>query len=271
MRVAVVGHVEWVQFGRVEQVPATGEIVHASETWEEPGGGGAVAAVQLARLAGTATLFTVLGRDDFGRRAREELERLGVRVEAAVVPQPQRRAFVHVDGRGERTITVLGGKLVPRSRDRLPWAALERMDAVYFASGDAEALQAARRAKALVATARELGTLQQGGVELDALVGSGEDEGELYRFGELEPPPRLVVTTAGALGGWAQPGGPYRAAAIPGPFEDTYGCGDCFAAALAFGLGSGLARDEAIALAARCGAAQLTVKGVAGGGAREQA
>jgi hypothetical protein len=32
MRVAVVGHVEWVQFARVERVPEPGEIVSAVET-----------------------------------------------------------------------------------------------------------------------------------------------------------------------------------------------------------------------------------------------
>src|SRR6185312_15695945 len=53
MRVAVVGHVEWIEFARVERVPTPGEIVHASDAWQEPGGGGAVAAVQLARLAGS--------------------------------------------------------------------------------------------------------------------------------------------------------------------------------------------------------------------------
>jgi ribokinase len=32
MRIAVVGHVEWVEFARVEAVPRPGEIVHALET-----------------------------------------------------------------------------------------------------------------------------------------------------------------------------------------------------------------------------------------------
>src|SRR5271154_3290464 len=48
-KVGVVGHVEWVQFARVEHVPRAGEVVHASEPFDEPAGGGAVAAVQLAR------------------------------------------------------------------------------------------------------------------------------------------------------------------------------------------------------------------------------
>jgi len=42
MRVAVAGHVEWIEFARVERVPAPGQIVHALEAWAEPAGGGAV-------------------------------------------------------------------------------------------------------------------------------------------------------------------------------------------------------------------------------------
>jgi len=83
MRVAVVGHVEWIEFARVRRVPEPGAIVHASETWEEPGGGGAVAAVQLAKLAGGAVFFTALGNDALGHRAFAELTALGLRVEAA--------------------------------------------------------------------------------------------------------------------------------------------------------------------------------------------
>ena len=39
---AVVGHVEWVEFARVERVPRAGEIAHAEARLEEPAGGGAV-------------------------------------------------------------------------------------------------------------------------------------------------------------------------------------------------------------------------------------
>ena len=265
MNVAVVGHVEWVEFARVERVPAPGTIVHAAESWAEPGGGGAVSAVELVRLNGSVSFFTALGDDDLGRRARRELERLGVTVHAVHVAEPQRRAFVHVDAEGERTITVLGDKLVPRGGvHRLPWDRLTAADAVYFVSGDAAALEVARRARFLVATAREMPTLREAGVELDALVASGTDEGELYHPGDLEPPPRLVVTTAGGLGGWAQPGGPFRAAPVPGPVEDAYGCGDSFAAGLAFALADGLETDEALAFAARCGAAALARRGAHG-------
>ena len=61
MKLAVVGHVEWIEFLRVEAVPKAGEIVGSNEWWAEPAGGGGVAAVELARLAGDATLYCLLG------------------------------------------------------------------------------------------------------------------------------------------------------------------------------------------------------------------
>jgi ribokinase len=263
MRVAVVGHVEWIRFCRVDRMPASGDIVHSVDDWEQVGGAGAVAAIQLALLAGEATLFTALGDDELGRRSREALEAAGVHVQAETVDRPHRWAFTHVDDTGERTITTVGRKHRPRGNDdRLPWHELAETDAVYFVAGDEDALRRARRARVLVATTRELDTLRRGGVELDALVGSGSDDAERYRPGELEPAPALVVSTAGALGGWSQPGGPFTAASVPGPIEDTYGAGDCFAAGLTYALGAGKPPADSVAFAARCGAAALTGRGV---------
>ncbi|HEY3578005.1 MAG TPA: PfkB family carbohydrate kinase [Gaiellaceae bacterium] len=265
MKLAVVGHVEWVEFARVDHAPAPGEIVHAHETWEEPAGGGAVAAVQLANLDGSCLFFTALADDDLGRRSREELEALGITVRAGSAPGTQRRALTHVDEDGERTITVLGDKLLPSGEDgSLPWEELHRCDAVYFVSGDVAALRAARHSPVLVATARELPTLRRASVQVDVLVGSGEDAAERFEAGELEPEPSIVVTTAGALGGWIRPGGPFRAASLPGPVSDAYGCGDCFAAGLTYGLALGKPVDEAVSLGARCGAAVLTGRGAYG-------
>jgi ribokinase len=262
VNVAVVGHVEWVEFVRVDELPRPGEIAHSHERWEEAAGGGAVAAVQLANLNGSAHLFTALGDDELGRRSRAELEQRGVTVHSATPGEPQRRAFTHVDGGGERTITVIGQKLLPSGENaELPWELLARCDAAFFVSGDVAALRAARHARVLVATARELPTLQRGGEQLDVLVGSARDPGEHVEPGALEPAPRYVVTTSGGLGGWVNPGGPFNAAPLPGPVSDSYGCGDCFAAGLTYALGAGRSMDEAVALGARCGAAVLTGRG----------
>lgn len=266
MNVAVVGHVEWIRFARVDRVPGAGEIAHSFEDWAQAGGGGAVAALQLAQLAGNATLFTSLGDDDLGQQARAELEERGVRVRSGEERLPTRWALTHVDERGERTITTIGPKLVPHGNDdRLPWHELAEMDAVVFVAGDVEALLRARRARVLTASTRWLDVLRRGAVVLDALVGSGEDAAERYRPGDLDPAPALVVTTSGALGGWMQPGGPFSASPPPGPIEDTYGAGDCFLAGLTFGLASGLEGAAAVEFASRCGAAALTGRGVAPG------
>ena len=183
MGAAVVGHVEWVEFARVERVPAAGEIVQASEWWAEAAGGGGVASVQLARLTGACTLFTALGSDDLGDAALAQLTGLGVRVEAARHVEPQRRGFTFVDAGGERTITIIGEKHVPRGGDPLAWGELAETDGVYLVSGDAAAVQAARRARVLVATARSLPVLREAGVELDALVRSAHDPSERYEAG----------------------------------------------------------------------------------------
>jgi ribokinase len=265
MRVAVVGHVEWIEFARVERVPAPGQIVHALEAWEEPAGGGAVAAVQLARLAGECLFLTALGDHPLGHRAKRELEALGVRVEAAWHPEPQRRAFVYLDADGERTITVMGERLGPSATDPLPWAELDDMDAVYFTAGDQGAVRAARAARTLVATVRALDALAEAHVQLDALVSSADDEGERYTPGGVDPQPLLVVRTAAAGGGSFVTAdgrtGEWEAAPLPGPAVDSYGAGDCFAAGLAYGLAESRPVQEALALAARCGAACVTGRG----------
>lgn len=165
--------------------------------------------------------------------------------------EPTRRAFTHVDGSGERTITVLGDKLLPRGP--LPLA----LDGCFFVAGDAAALRSARESRFLAATSREQETLRKAAVPLDLLVGSENDPGE--RAGEgIEA--ALVVRTDGARGGTAN-GRRYEPAPLPGPVSDAYGCGDSFAAALAFALVRGDALDDALALAARAGAAVLTGRG----------
>jgi ribokinase len=174
----------------------------------------------------------------------------------------QRRGFVYIDDTGERTITVIGEKSRPKGGEgTLPWEGLDDVDGVYFTAGDVEAVRQARRARVLVATARELPTLLAAGVELDALVASGEDDAERYQSGDLDPAPKLVVSTAGSLGGWAQPGGPYKPAVPPGPFEDAYGAGDCFAAGLTYALAKGMDVSDALTFASERGALALTRRG----------
>jgi ribokinase len=269
MRVAVVGHVEWIQFARVCHVPATGELVEAAEWWEEPAGGAAIAAVQALRLGAEVEFFAAAGDDALGHAAIERFRELGLTVHP-VFRGRQRRGLVQLDRDGERTILILGERTVPHGADPLPWDRLAGADAVYLTGGDAAALRAARAARALVATPRA-GDALRAGVKLDALVRSAADAGE--SGDALDPAPRWVISTRGHDGGrWVGEDhrtGRWRAAEVPGPRGDSYGAGDSFAGALAFGLGSGMGIEEALALAARAGAHKLTGRGAFEGQLRE--
>ncbi len=278
MRVAVVGHVEWVSFLPVDAPPHPGVITHAENGWDEAAGGGGVAAAELARLAGRAILHTVLGADALGDAAAAQLAGLGVTV-AGVRAGAQRRAITLIDPNAERTIVVIGAGVGPGMVEGsgLTEADFAGVDAVYFCKGDARALRAARAARVLVATARVLPVLQTAAVALDALVHSARDAGERYAPGDLSPPPRLVATTEGADGGrFTRLDGPSgRWAAAPtdsgGERGDAYGAGDTFAAALTFALARGDATEAALAFAATRAAAALGRRGahgLSGSGAR---
>ncbi len=245
------GHVEWVEFVLVDEVPTPGHIAHSTDSWAEPAGGGGVMAVQTARLAGGCDFYTALGDDELGHRSLERLTALGVTVHAEWFPAT-RRALVHVDRNGERTITTIGPKLRPRGP--LP---LEGVDSVFFVAGEPEALRSARAARFLAATTREVPTLLEAAVRLDLLVGSGNDPGEVYDGG-LDV--GVLVETDGARGGVAN-GRRYEAAALDGPIADTYGAGDTFGATLCFALGRGDDLDDALALAASESAAVLGRRG----------
>src|SRR5688572_26993528 len=66
MVAVVVGHVEWVSFLCIARPIAPGAIALSEAALDEPAGGGAVAAIELARLAGRSVLVTALGHDAIG-------------------------------------------------------------------------------------------------------------------------------------------------------------------------------------------------------------
>jgi len=266
VRAAVVGHVEWVRFAVIDHFPHEGEIVEASEWFDAAAGSGAVAAVQLRRLGARTDFFTALGDDLNSDRAGDELTgRHDLRLRAARRPQPLRRGFTQLDDHGERTITVMGERLVAHGDDDLPWSDLADCDAVYLTGADPAAVRLARAARALVATPRAFEAIVASGVALDVLISSATDAGEQVDTGRLAAPPRYVVRTHGAQGGsWTGAdgsGGRYEPATPPDEPVDAYGCGDSFAAGVTYGLAAGFDIEGALALGARCGAWCLTGRG----------
>ncbi len=263
-RVAVVGHAEWVTHVRGD-FPAPGNIAIYEDGIEEPGGGGAVAAAQVARLGAECLFITALGDDDTARRTREVLVATGMQVRVAVRPAPQTRSVSAVGDLGDRSITVLGGVPQPQINDDLGWSDLVDYDAVYFVGEDPETLVACRRAPLLVVTARSGAALGEASVRADVLVGSSHDDREEVEATSLPVTPAAEVWTEGRTGGWWRendtPIQHWNALSPTAPPVDSYGCGDSFAAGLTVGLARGWDLARAIHLGALCGAACVTGRG----------
>jgi ribokinase len=265
MNIAIVGHIEWGTFLRVPHLPAVGESVYAIESWQEVCGGGSVAALQAAAPNTTCTFFTAIGNDEFGRRSVEQLEKNGVKVYASVHNEPQTKSYIHIGDNHNRTITVVE-RFKPTGTDReLPWEKLAEMDAVYFVSGDEQALTYARQAKIVVSTARVATLLNAVGLPIDVVVTSVRDNLEVYKDGDISPKPGAVVITNGASGGRLYDGATYSAEVVQSEkIVDFYGCGDSFAAGLTYGLGLGLDIQEALKVATHAGATAARRRGAFG-------
>lgn len=262
--VGVVGHVEWVTHAR-GRVPGAGDIVDLVDPLEEPAGGGGVAAVAMARIAGSALLVTALGNDARAHSAEALLGRHGVEVVAHHHDAPQTPVLSITSPGGERTIMVVGPRLQPLAVDPLPWGRLRGLDAVYYAGEDPGALEMARQARVLVVTARRLDDIRASGVRADVVVASAADADEDPWGLPAHLAPAAIVVTEGAAGGVVHQASAaprrYPPVRPPGPVVDLYGCGDSFAAVLAAALGGGASLDHAVAAAAGAGSRCATWRG----------
>lgn len=262
-----------MHFARATSPVVSGTILHLDgESWDEPGGGGGMAARALPGLgAGLARFYTALSSDVHGWACRSILTGGGVEVCAGARLGSQNRVLGVIDPDGERTLFVLGPNEHPTLDDPLPWDDLATFDAVFFTGEDPGTLVAARAARVLVVTARRLPALIASGVQADVLIGSASDPGEQFDAASLPVQPHAIVRTEGAAGGSYRTDraleGRYRPAPLPGPVADTYGAGDVMMAALTLELGAGRALEEALERAAAAAAAQLTRRGATPPGA----
>ena len=125
VRLAVIGHVEWVTFARAPFVPAAGEIVHLEDPFSQPREAVRRPPSRSRRMGADVTFYTALGNDG---RSRPVLEEHGVRVEAAMRDRPQTEVLALSDPAGERTLYVIGENDAPLAGDPLPWAEIAEMD-----------------------------------------------------------------------------------------------------------------------------------------------
>ena len=263
LKLAVVGHVEWVTFLSVDKYPKAGCISHGEIYREEPAGGGAVAAVQMSKLTEEKVHFyTALGKDGVGEMSYHRLKQLGLEVNVAWREEPTRKGISFIDSNGERAITVIGNRLQPSSNDQLRWDELTNYDGVFVTAVDSGGLNHCRKAALLVASPRiGIETFKRANINIDALIGSALDPDERTLLEAIKPSPRICIATQGSLGGEAFPGGQFKAFKLKKAAIDAYGCGDSFAAGVTIGLSSGWSLNEAISLGAHCGAQCSTLLG----------
>ena len=257
LKLAVIGHVEWITFLKVDQLPLAGHISHAKDYFEEAAGGAAVAAVQMSRLINEPVdLITSLGKDIYGEKCHERLTKLGLNLKIAWREKPTRKGISLISNDGERAITVIGERLQPIASDNLPWHNLKNYDGIFITATDGETIRMARKAKFLSATPR-IGkdALSISKVRINALIGSGLDPGEKINFEKLNPKPDIYIATEGKSGGKIYPQqNRYNSIEATSKEIDSYGCGDCFAGAVTAALSAKLDLNQAINLGAYCGA-----------------
>jgi ribokinase len=260
LRIAVIGHAEHVTIARAAALPQPGDIAHLDERVVIAGGGGAIAFFQLAKSDAEIHFFTALGDDDAADEVRVRIEATSARIHAARREEPHTRDVVIVTPGGERTILVVGEPLHPRIDDDLPWDLLGTCDAAYFTGQDPRTIEAARRARMLVVTARRKAALDASEVRADVVVGSARDGREASTRSDYAVPPHALVMTEGGLGGRIEAADDvvrFASAQAPQVIAGSYGAGDSFAGALTWYLARGFSTLEACERASVYGAAVL--------------
>ncbi len=251
LKFAVIGHIEWINFIEVDQLPKPGLISHSKKSLEYPAGGGAVIAKRLRELTNSEVhFFTSLGKDFYGNQCFNFLEAMGIKLHVAWRDNLTRKGFSLIDSDGERSITIIGDRLSPTHKDNLDWSTLDNMDGIFITAADKEIFKKSRGAKTLCTTPRVgLDIINESGIFLDGLIGSNLDPGEVFSLNELKVKPKFVIKTEGENGGIVFPGGRYRAIVNKNHKVDSYGCGDSFAAGILYGFSSKWDIEESLNLA----------------------
>ncbi len=213
LKFAVIGHIEWINFLKVDLLPEPGIITHAKTSLELPAGGGALIAKTLYELSNNEIhFFTSLGKDYYGEKSFEFFKKIGINLHVAWRSEPTRKGFSLIDKNGERSITIIGKRLAPSFNDDLDWNILCDMDGIFITAGDNNLFKKAREANILCTTPRVgIDLINQSKVNLDALIGSNLDPDESFLLSDLNEKHRYVIKTEGEKGGIYIPGGRFNA------------------------------------------------------------
>ena len=250
LKFAIVGHIEWINFLKVDSLPEPGIITHAKTSLELPAGGGALIAKTLYELSNNEIhFFTSLGKDYYGEKSFDFFKKIGINLHVAWRSEPTRKGFSLIDKKGERSITIIGKRLAPSFNDDLDWEILRDMDGIFITAGDNNLFKKAREANILCTTPRVgIDLINQSKVNLDAIIGSNLDPDESFLLSDLNEKHRYVIKTEGEKGGICIPGGRFNAINNNSQKIDSYGCGDSFAAGILYGLTESWPIEKALKL-----------------------
>jgi ribokinase len=264
VRACVVGSTNVDLVLQVPALPAAGETVLSADARREAGGKGGNQAVALARLGAQVRFVSAVGDDPEGWWSRQQLADAGVDVtDVATADAPTGLAVVMVDAAGENSIVVSpGANALVTSPEHLDADVLLLSLEVPLATVEAAAATARRLAVPVVlnaAPAQPLPATLLG--DIDVLVVNETEWAALGR-----PTAGRVVVTLGAQGCRVIENGRERQVpAVPVEVVDTTGAGDCFAAALAYGVAEGRVLVDAVHLATRAAALSVKAGGARGG------
>jgi ribokinase len=266
--VVVVGSINVDLIVQVARLPAPGETVTGGAFTRAPGGKGANAAAAAARLGAPTRFVGLVGRDDFGTKAREDLRAEGVDVtHLGEADDPTGVAAILVEEGGQNVIAVASGAnaAVSSGYVRRALDAIDVERAVILANleipdgaVDVAAHLAVGRGWPFVlnpAPARPIAAGVLSGCDVvvpnerEAAVLGGVDD--LLGNGG-----RAVVVTRGSAGAdLHRPGRPVHHEPAPEvEAVDSTGAGDAFCAAVAVALAEGRDLEDAVRWGTAAGA-----------------
>jgi len=285
-KIVVIGSTNTDMVVKSERIPAPGETILGGRFLMNPGGKGANQAVAAARLGGEVVFVAKVGDDLFGREAKSQFAKEGIRTDYVLtdLSEPSGVALIMVDAKGENCIAVASGAngaLTPSdleaARGEIQSAGLLLMQ---LETPVETVLCAARWAAAAGVTvvlnpapACALPAELYGCLDL---ITPNESEAELLTGVKVTDEATAqaaaaalcakgvgrVVITMGSKGAYVFEGG--RGALVPAfPVKavDTTAAGDVFNGALAVALAEGQALAEAVRFGAKAAAVSVTRMG----------
>ncbi|NLR93707.1 ribokinase [Flammeovirga agarivorans] len=109
-KIIVIGSSNTDLVARSNRLPRAGETIIGSQFFQNQGGKGANQAVACAKLGGETTFIACVGKDDFGKVAKESYKKVGINTDyISSSDQPTGVAMINVDDHGENCIVVVPG------------------------------------------------------------------------------------------------------------------------------------------------------------------